>query len=510
MLTLASRKTAFITLFSLLAIVASSTLLTATLMAQDSAEKPPTDVESKIRLPASNSQQATANAADELSGHSGGHASLGSTLGVWTVAPFVLLLLCIAVLPLAKPHWWEHNKNKGIVAAVLAVPLAAYMAIAFGADGQGELLHAGKDYVSFICLLGSLYVISGGVFVRGSLDGTPLLNTVLLGLGAVLASFVGTTGASVLLIRPLLRANQPRQRKAHIVVFFIFVVSNCGGLLTPLGDPPLFIGFLKGVPFLWTMRLFPVWATVNGLLLAIFMVWDQIVFNREELERKGSQLEAVMHHQKFGIDGRLNFAFLGGILATVYLSGSQSWAYGLQEGLMVALLLGSYFTTARDIHQQNKFTFGPIIEVAVLFAGIFVTMIPALLILNANGKSMGIAQPWQFFWTAGALSSFLDNAPTYLTFAATACGIQNIQPEGQYLAEFLKLPPETGAIEILAAISCGAVFMGANTYIGNGPNFMVKAIAEENGVKMPSFFGYMAYSGGILIPIFVAVTFIFF
>ena len=438
------------------------------------------------------------------------HASLGTELGVWTVAPFVALLLCIAVLPLAKPHWWEHNKNKGIVAAVLAVPVAGYLALSFGADGRGELSHAAKDYVSFICLLGSLYVISGGVFVRGSLDGTPLLNTALLALGAVLASFVGTTGASVLLIRPLLRANQPRQHKAHIVVFFIFVVSNCGGLLTPLGDPPLFIGFLKGVPFLWTMRLVEEWAFVNGLLLATFMIWDQVVFNREERERKGSQLEAVMHHQKFGIDGMLNFAFLGGILATVFLSGSQSWAFGIQETLMVALLLGSYFTTSREIHNQNKFTFGPIIEVAVLFGGIFVTMIPALLILNANGKSLGIAQPWQFFWAAGTLSSFLDNAPTYLTFAATACGIQNIQPEGQYLAQFLNLPHETGAAEILAAISCGAVFMGANTYIGNGPNFMVKAIAEENGVKMPSFFGYMAYSGAILIPIFIAFTFVFF
>jgi Na+/H+ antiporter NhaD/arsenite permease-like protein len=502
MLTIVSRRPA---LFSLMTMLMSVLLLTSALMAQDPAEAKPNEVAIDGQSPAP-----TSTSPVPAKGHGGGHTNLGSTLGIWTVAPFVALLLCIAVLPLAAPHWWEHNKNKGIVAAVLGVPLAGYLAFSFGADGQGELLHAAKDYVSFICLLGSLYVISGGVFVRGSLDGTPLLNTALLGLGAVLASFVGTTGASVLLIRPLLRANQARVRKAHIVVFFIFVVSNCGGLLTPLGDPPLFIGFLKGVPFLWTMRLAGQWALVNGLLLVIFMIWDQFVFNREALERKGSELEAVMHHQPFGIDGRLNFVFLGGILATVYASGSQSWPFGIQEGLMLALLAGSYFTTARDIHERNKFTFGPIIEVAVLFAGIFVTMIPALLILNANGKSMGITQPWQFFWSAGALSSFLDNAPTYLTFAATACGIQNIQPEGQYLAEFLNLPATTGAVEILAAISCGAVFMGANTYIGNGPNFMVKAIAEENGVKMPSFFGYMAYSGAILIPIFLIVTFVFF
>ncbi len=499
MLTIVTRRTA---LRSLTAMMVSLTLLTTALMAQDSAETKPRDVAIDVHEPTITSQEAT-------TGHGSGHTSLGTTLGLWTVSPFIALLLCIAVLPLAAPHWWEHNKNKGIVAAVLGVPLAGYLALSFGADGQGELLHAAKDYVSFICLLGSLYVISGGVFVRGSLDGTPLLNTALLALGAVLASFVGTTGASVLLIRPLLRANQPRQKKAHIVVFFIFVVSNCGGLLTPLGDPPLFIGFLKGVPFLWTMRLAGQWALVNGLLLVIFMIWDQVVFNREEVERKGSQLEAVMHHQPFGIDGRLNFLFLGGILATVYASGSQQWPFGIQEGLMVALLLASYFTTSRDIHGKNKFTFGPIIEVAVLFAGIFVTMIPALLILNANGKSMGLTQPWQFFWASGILSSFLDNAPTYLTFAATACGIQNIQPEGQYLKQFLE-SGGTGAVEILAAISCGAVFMGANTYIGNGPNFMVKAIAEENGVKMPSFFGYMAYSGAILIPIFVIVTFVFF
>ncbi|MBC7821388.1 MAG: sodium:proton antiporter [Planctomycetaceae bacterium] len=517
MLTIVTRRT---NLRSLTAMMVSLTLLlTTALMAQDSAENKPSDAATEVQEPAPTSHATTSGASEEghggsgtatTSGHGGGHTSLGTTLGLWTVGPFIALLLCIAVLPLAAPHWWEHNKNKGIVAAVLGIPLAGYLALSFGADGQGELLHAAKDYVSFICLLGSLYVISGGVFVRGSLDGTPLLNTALLALGAVLASFVGTTGASVLLIRPLLRANQPRKQKAHIVVFFIFVVSNCGGLLTALGDPPLFIGFLKGVPFLWTLRLAGQWALVNGLLLVIFMIWDQFVFNREEKERAGSQLEAVMQHQKFGIDGSLNFAFLGGILATVYLSGSRHWQYGVQESLMVLLLLASYFTTSRDIHSKNKFTFGPIIEVAVLFAGIFVTMIPALLILNANGKSMGIAQPWQFFWATGVLSSFLDNAPTYLTFAATACGIQNIQPEGQYLAQFLNLPAEANAVQILAAISCGAVFMGANTYIGNGPNFMVKAIAEENGVKMPSFFGYMAYSGAILIPIFVIVTFVFF
>ncbi|MEX0585348.1 MAG: sodium:proton antiporter, partial [Pirellulales bacterium] len=300
------------------------------------------------------------------------------------------------------------------------------------------------------------------------------------------------------------------------VVFFIFVVSNCGGLLTPLGDPPLFLGFLKGVPFTWTSRLWVEWAMVNGLLLVIFNVYDQVMLNREERERPGSQLEQVQKHEPLAIRGGHNFLFLAGIVLTIYASGQglgnggQPWPYGIQELLMIGIGAASYFVTSSQTRASNKFGFAPILEVAVLFAGIFVTMIPALLILNANGSKLGVDAPWEYFWATGVLSSFLDNAPTYLTFAAAACGAHGVHLEGSYLATFLALDPALGTDKILAAISCGAVFMGANTYIGNGPNFMVKAIAEENGVQMPSFFGYMLYSLGILIPIFVAVTLVFF
>ena len=451
------------------------------------------------------------------------HPNIGQELHLASVIPFVALLGCIAVLPLAAPHWWEHNRNKAIVSAVLGVPLAVYLAVTFGHEGIVQLEHAGIEYVSFIALLGSLFVISGGIYVKGSLSGTPLLNTAILAIGAVLANVVGTTGASMLLIRPLLRANAPRQRKAHIVVFFIFVVSNCGGLLTPLGDPPLFLGFLQGVPFEWTLQLWPQWMLVNGLLLVAFNLWDQIMLNLEERERVGSPLEEVQKHEPVGLVGAHNFLFLAAILGVVFATvkglgnNGEVWPPHWQAAAMIVVALASYLSTRSEIRAKNQFGFGPIIEVAVLFAGIFITMVPALAILNSWGQgertvldqAFAMREPWQFFWATGALSSFLDNAPTYLTFAATASGLEGVSTEGRYLADFLSQGGERAAA-LLAAISCGAVFMGANTYIGNGPNFMVKAIAEENGVRMPGFFGYMAYSIAILIPIFVIVTLVFF
>lgn len=451
---------------------------------------------------------------------------LGELISPVSVAPFVLLLLCIAIFPLANPHWWEHNKNKGVIAALLGVPVVLYL-FSFGEAGTHALEHAAKEYVSFLLLLGSLFVISGGVYVRGSLKGSPLVNTLFLALGGCVASFVGTTGASMLLIRPLLRANEKRSRVAHVVVFFIFVVSNCGGLLTPLGDPPLFLGFLKGVPFEWTLQLWKQWAFVNGVLLVVFFIWDSIAFGREaRTPAEEVALETPVSPEPFGIEGLHNFLGLAGIVAVIYSAGqgygaavlnglfpwghAGEWPYGVQEALMALIAVVCYQLTTKSIREKNRFGFGPIIEVAVLFAGIFATMIPALAMLNVHGKSLGIQTPAQFFWASGILSSFLDNAPTYLTFAVTACGIHNINTEeGKYLAEFLRVTGEVGA-KNLAAVSCGAVFMGANTYIGNGPNFMVKAIAEENNVKMPGFFGYMAYSCGILIPIFIAVTVVFF
>jgi Na+/H+ antiporter NhaD/arsenite permease-like protein len=439
------------------------------------------------------------------------HHELGIPL--WTLFPFAGLLLAIAIVPLAAPHFWESNRNKGIVAALLSLPIVLYFLLAPGDRGVHALLEKGAEYLSFMCLLGSLFIVTGGVHVGGSLSGTPLVNTFALGLGAVLANVIGTTGASVLLIRPLLRANRARTRKTHIVIFFIFVVSNCGGMLTPLGDPPLFLGFLTGVPFEWTLRLWRPWLLVNGLLLLIFHVWDQVVLDREERERPGAQLEEVQRHEPLRVTGLHNVAFLLGIVACIFGAGrgigtaGEPWSFGVQEGLMAGLAFASFVTTSAGIRAANRFSFGPIVEVAVLFAGIFATMAPVLLYLNEHAGTLGLTQPWQFFWASGILSSFLDNAPTYLTFAAVSAGLHGVPVEGRYLADLLSRGPE--AARLVEAISMGAVMMGANTYIGNGPNFMVKAIAEETGIRMPSFFGYMAYSVGILIPLFVLVTWLF-
>lgn len=440
------------------------------------------------------------------------HVNVGHLLPMYTMLPFVLLLACIAIMPLANGHWWEHNRNKGLVVALVTVPLAIYLALVWHTAGWHQLREKTMEYCSFIILLGSLFVISGGIYVRGTLRGTPEVNVGLLALGAVIASFVGTTGASMLLIRPLLRANAYRERKAHTVVLFIFIVSNCGGLLTPLGDPPLYLGFLNGVPFTWTFRLWGQWAFVNGGLLLIYYVWDRLLFVRDAPTLTSADTAAT--REPLRIDGAFNILLLLGIVLVIYasgnglLNGGVPWSFPMSEGLMLLLGSASYFLTPRGIHEQNRFSFAPINEVAILFSGIFVTMIPALLILNAHGKEMHVTEPWQFFWVSGMLSSVLDNAPTYLTFAATACGLADVDVGApRYLATFLATPRGP---ELLAAISCGSVFMGANTYIGNGPNFMVKAIAEQSGVKMPGFFGYMLYSGCILLPLFGLVTAVFF
>jgi Na+/H+ antiporter NhaD/arsenite permease-like protein len=451
------------------------------------------------------------------------HAStLGQELSLASIVPFALLLLSIALFPLFWGHWWEDNRNKAIVAMLLSLPIIVSLVFVWGTEGAWVLGEELMEYVSFIMLLAALFVISGGIYIQGSLSGTPLVNTGFLAIGAVLANLIGTTGASVFLIRPLLRANRPRERKAHIVVFFIFVVSNCAGLLTPIGDPPLFLGFLKGVPFTWTLRLWPQWLLVNGILLLVFSVWDQIVFNKEEAERPGSQLEEVMRHEPFRMYGLHNFAFLAGIVGTVVASGQglwnggEPWPFGVKESVMAGLTIVAYLVTAESNRRNNRFTFGPIIEVAVLFLGIFITMTPALQILNAWGQgqrevfgmAFNLSQPWHFYWATGGLSSFLDNAPTYLTLSATAAGLEQVTATGRFLAVFLDQGPQ--AVGVLTAISCGAVFMGANTYIGNGPNFMVKAIAEENGIDMPGFFRYMLYSAVVLLPIFLFVTLVFF
>jgi Na+/H+ antiporter NhaD/arsenite permease-like protein len=427
--------------------------------------------------------------------------NVGSGLPLWSVAPFSLMLLSIAVLPLAAGHMWEHNRNKAILSVILGAPVLAGMA----SVDPTAIAHTAHEYAAFIILLGALFVIAGGIVVRGTLAGTPGLNTGLLAIGAALASVVGTTGASMLLIRPLLRANSVRKRVAHVVIFFIFVVSNAGGLLTPLGDPPLFLGFLRGVPFFWTLQLWKEWLFVNGALLALFYVIDSTLFRKEDLATPGDLDEVAVKHQvPLHIAGKINFLFLGGVVAVLLASGSLRLPLGVQEGGMILMAVLSWVLTPRPLRQENSFTWGPIVEVAVVFAGIFATMIPALQILNARGSELGLHSPAQFFWATGLLSSFLDNAPTYLTFASAASAIH-----GTDAGNLAQLVASDAGVVLLRAIALGAVFMGANTYIGNGPNFMVKAIAEQGGVRMPGFFGYMGWSCAVLIPLFVIVTFVF-
>ena len=409
-----------------------------------------------------------------------------SALPVFSIVPFAAMLLAIAVCPLWTPHWWESNRNKLVVACALGLPVAGL----YAARHPHVLLETVQEYVSFMLLLTALYVIAGGIRLTGDLRATPLVNTTFLATGSVLASFLGTTGAAMLLIRPVLQTNQERTRVTHTVVFFIFLVANIGGLLTPLGDPPLFLGYLEGVPFTWTFRLLPHWLFTVLVLLMIYFVWDSIEYGREPAPALARD---IAEREPLRLEGTLNFVWLAGVLLAVAFLRAP-W----REALILALTGLSLWQTPRAVHRANEFSPHPMIEVAVLFLGIFVTMIPALELLRTRGGALGVREPWQFFWATGTLSSFLDNAPTYLTFLA--------------LGQGLHLPDEVVGVPhaILAAISVGAVFMGANTYIGNAPNFMVKAIAEATRVRMPSFFAYMLYSGGILLPVFAAVTWLFF
>ena len=402
------------------------------------------------------------------------------------VLPFAAMLLAIAILPLFAPGLWESNLRKLAVGAVLGLPVL----VLYVRHDPAALWHTAGDYLSFMALLASLFVISGGVLVTGDIEASPAVNTAFLAVGAVLASLVGTTGASVLLIRPLLATNQERRHVAHTVVFFIFVVSNVGGCLTPLGDPPLFLGYLLGVPFAWTLRLAPHWLLANGMILTVYYFWDRRAHAREDKAAIALDAAAV---RPIRVTGKRNVIFLLAVVASVAFLRAP-----YRELAMVAVSALSLALTSRAVREANRFTFHAIAEVAALFAGIFVTMLPALDVLHAHGRDLGLTQPWHFFWSAGLLSSFLDNAPTYLTFVA--------------IAQSLGLPAEVAGMthQVLAAISAGAVFMGANTYIGNGPNFMVRSIAEERGVAMPSFLGYMAYSGAVLIPVFIVITLVFF
>lgn len=443
-----------------------------------------------------------------------GNRLLDHHVGLVWVAPFVLLLLSIAVLPLLVPHWWESNLNKGIISALFALPVVFYI---FRLESS-RLIETGVEYAAFMALLSALFIIAGGICLRGSLPGTPLINTVVLAIGAIFSNIIGTTGASMLLIRPILRANERRRHQVHIVVFFIFIVSNIGGMLTPLGDPPLFLGFLRGVPFEWTIRLLPHWFTMITTLLMIFYIWDRRQFEAEQTIRQKTGRMPSEAREKLSVEGKVNFLLLLGVLMVAFVVGRFGDRIGLESeyarrgGQIVGMgiLAGlSMLMTRQGTRAANSFTLHPIVEVAVIFAGIFATMIPALVILESRGGELGLTHPWQFFWVTGLLSSFLDNAPTYLTFASMASGLMGTEAANLGLL----LTAITGSMHgetLLRAISVGAVAMGANTYIGNGPNFMVKAIAEEAGVNMPSFFGYMKYTAGILFPLFLLVTFLFF
>lgn len=444
----------------------------------------------------------------------------GRSLSVWWGLPFAGVLLSIALVPLFAPIFWHHHFGK--VSAAWALAFLLPFAAVFGAGAAGAaVLHAAlAEYIPFIILLTALFTVAGGIHVRGNLHGSPGLNTAILAVGAVLASFMGTTGASMLLIRPLIRANDNRRHQVHVVVFFIFIVSNAGGALTPLGDPPLFLGFLKGVDFFWTLQhVWPQTLFLIGVLLALFYALDSWYHHRREEIRPVDPTPDGA--PGLGLEGKANLGLLAVVVGLVLLSGlwdsgvvwhlagAELTLQGLVRDLgLVGVALLSLRITPASAHEGNQFGWGPMQEVAKLFAAIFLTIVPVIAMLRAgvDGPFAAVVQAVtrpdgapdnaMYFWATGALSSFLDNAPTYLVFFNTAGG------DPQTLM--------TTLAPTLVAISLGAVFMGANTYIGNAPNLMVKAIAEDRGVRMPSFFGYMAWSVGILVPLLALITWIWF
>jgi Na+/H+ antiporter NhaD/arsenite permease-like protein len=446
----------------------------------------------------------------------------------WTVVPFVLLLGGIAVLPLlpATEHWWESNLNRFYVAVGFSLFVLAYYGLVHKAPLEGHWpahhvvaptdgsVQGGfvktvlanailGEFIPFIVLLFSLYTISGGIRITGDLQAHPMTNAAFMAVGAVLASFIGTTGAAMLFIRPVLETNQERKHVAHTIVFFIFIVCNCGGCLLPIGDPPLFLGYLQGVPFLWTLVLWKEWLFVNGILIVIYLLLDTLWFYRRETiadVERDVERQRRLHFSGWQVNVPL---LVGVVLAVALLDPSKSvpgtnwhpWMY-LREVVQLGLVAISLALGSKQVRYANRFNYAAIIEVAAIFIGIFITMQPALQILREHGSELGIRTPAQFFWATGFLSSVLDNAPTYLVFFQTA----------QVLPEPSNARLVAGVEHVtLIGISLGAVFMGAMTYIGNGPNFMVRAIAEKSAVKMPSFFGYMVYSFVFLLPVLAAM-----
>ena len=411
-----------------------------------------------------------------------------------SILPFVLLLLAIAVLPFISHKWWEDNYFYISLAAGI-ITSVYYLFIGKGWD----ILHSVEEYVMFISLLAALYVISGGIFIRLRGYATPFRNVLFLLFGAVLANFIGTTGASMLLIRPFIKSNKHRITAFHIV-FFIFIVSNIGGALTPIGDPPLFLGYLKGIPFFWIIgKVFIKWSIALGILLVVFYIFDRINFAKQPKEEQ--ELEE-RSHEKMEIKGIIDFVFLAIVIVAVFITKPIF----LREIIMLSAAFASYKLTSNKARERNEFNFKPIIEVAWLFIGIFITMTPALELLSHHAADLNLSTPSKYYWLTGSLSAFLDNAPTYLTFLTASMGFHGLEIGN---LDHLHLFIETKSIYVVA-ISISAVFFGAMTYIGNGPNFMVKSIADSQKIKTPSFFGYMfKYSLPILLPIYALIWWLF-
>lgn len=430
----------------------------------------------------------------------------------WSLIPFGIMLLMIAIGPLVAEKWWESNINKLIVSLFLGVPTAVCLIMGgMVHDLEHQVLF---DYVPFIVLLLALFVITGGIHLSGDIKAKPSINTLFLGIGYILASLMGTTGAAMLLIRPIITTNQQRKHTVHTILFFIALVANCGGLLTPLGDPPLFMLFLRGAPFTWFLSMLPEWAFTGALLLIIYYFVDRYYYAKEDWTNLAND---SLEYEKLRLTGSINFVYLIGVIlsvafineGTIPQMGEENaplWLKFLREIVLLSLTGLSLYTTKKEVrYTQNKFTWAPIIEVAVLFLGIFTTMTPALAYLKAHAAELGLNTPWQFYYSTGMLSSFLDNTPTAVAFHSVATGLT-----AEQMTAFA-CPIVAGIPEILLkAISLGAVMFGAMTYIGNGPNFMVKAIAEESGIKMPSFFGYvLKFSLVVLLPIYIIVQLIF-
>ena len=422
---------------------------------------------------------------------------------MYTAVPFLLMLLSIAVFPLFWNHFWEKNKNKLIVAIDLSVPIVIYLLSA----GLGERLFETIlfDYIPFIILLGALFTITGGIFLDGDIEAKPSVNVVFMIIGAVFASFMGTTGAAMLLIRALIHTNKERKYKVHTILFFIGIVANCGGLLTPLGDPPLFMMYLRGAHFTWFLKLLPEWFVTNLLLIIIYFLVDTYYHKKEPKTAIEADRRVI---RPIKISGKINFIWLIGVVLAVaflneqylpFIKSSHYYKF-IRECVILTMAVFSLMFTTKITRESNNFTWEPIKEVGYLFLGIFITMVPCLLYLEYNAKSLGVILPQQFYYYTGLLSSFLDNTPTAVTFHSLALGL-GIQ-SGNLVAGI----PE----EILKAISVGSVFFGSMTYIGNGPNFMVKAVAEENNIKMPSFFAYIyGFSLLVLLPVFIIVQLLF-